>query len=288
MPNDKKPQYLLDTSLLVTRPRLLSRSDARDLFLIPLVAIEQLTNRGHGTSLGPLQRVLAAAAESGVEVVDRPKTFPLPLPSAHSRLDTYDLAILKTFQELRSDPTRDVILVTQDVHLRKAATELGLPAIFFDQLQEALQSTPPSAEGAAKSEVQEEVAEYERYERSNIQKWILFAVIGGLAAVVLRLKHAQLFAFLASKPAALIVIAALLAGVALYAFRQRFRASYGAIEAMIGVWIVANALPLTAALDVSVGLQVIGGLYVVVRGLDNVGNGLKETRYGPSWQKMFG
>jgi hypothetical protein len=60
------------------------------------------------------------------------------------------------------------------------------------------------------------------------------------------------------------------------------------VETLIGAWISVNVFPLTSTLDVASGLQVLGGLYVVVRGLDNVGNGLKGTRYEPNWRRIFG
>ena len=34
-------------------------------------------------------------------------------------------------------------------------------------------------------------------------------------------------------------------------------------------------------------LQVLGGLYIMVRGLDNVGKGLVGTRLGSRWDQLF-
>jgi uncharacterized membrane protein len=34
-------------------------------------------------------------------------------------------------------------------------------------------------------------------------------------------------------------------------------------------------------------LQVMAGLYVIVRGLDNIDTGLKGTRFEPYWRSIF-
>ena len=43
-----------------------------------------------------------------------------------------------------------------------------------------------------------------------------------------------------------------------------------------------------AQIDVNAGLQILGGLYIMVRGMDNIGNALKGTRFYPLWTKLFG
>jgi hypothetical protein len=74
-------------------------------------------------------------------------------------------------------------------------------------------------------------------------------------------------------------------------WRQRWRLSYGLFEVMIGVYTPIRAiggaefkyLNLTP-LDY---LQIIGGIYVIVRGLDNVGVGLRGTPLEPFWSSVF-
>ena len=93
---------------------------------------------------------------------------------------------------------------------------------------------------------------------------------------------------LTSAPGLLIGVIACAFGGLLYWFRLRYRATYGMVEMFIGAWISVNAFPLDSVLDAAVGLQMLGGLYVVVRGLDNVGSGVKGTRYEPNWRRIFG
>jgi hypothetical protein len=289
MATDKKQQYLLDTNVLIRRPRLLARSDAAERFLIPVAAIDQLSSRGNGTNAGPLQRVLSAASRSGVELIDSPQILSPQLPTSPDfRLDAYDLAILGTLQALQSDATRKVSLVTEDRALLKAAIQIGLEAISLDELQQSLDVIQTKAETPINLEVEQQVQKYDKYERSNIQKAIAIGIVAISIAVAVRYQYQQIFSLFTSTPKLFIGLVAVLCGTLLFWFRQRYRASYGMVETLIGAWISVNVFPLTSTLDVASGLQVLGGLYVVVRGLDNVGNGLKGTRYEPNWRRIFG
>lgn len=288
MVNRKKQQYLLDTNVLIRQPRLLARLDAAERFLIPVAAIDQLSSRGNGTNAGPLRRVLSAASDSGVELIDTPKTISPLLPtSPEFRLDAYDLAILGTLQALHFDTARKVCLVTEDKLLQKAARQTGLEAISLDELQQSLNGLQTNKETPLNFQVEQQVEQYEKSERLNIQRAVSIGTAAIGIAVVIRYKYQHIFTLFTSTPGLFIGMAAVLCGGLLYCFRQRYRTSYGMVETLIGSWISVNAFPLNSTLNVAAGLQVLGGLYVIVRGLDNVGNGLKGTRYEPNWRRIF-
>jgi hypothetical protein len=68
------------------------------------------------------------------------------------------------------------------------------------------------------------------------------------------------------------------AGLALYAIRGRFRVGYGVGELVIGSLATINVFFPTfdyQGLNRAAWLQVLAGLYVMVRGLDNIGEGLE-------------
>ncbi|MEX3937394.1 hypothetical protein AB4Y32_37650 [Paraburkholderia phymatum] len=97
-------------------------------------------------------------------------------------------------------------------------------------------------------------------------------------------------------------IAAILAvaGVALYAIRSRFRLFYGLVETWIGIYVTWLAIPHVdagRALSAVGGpgldwVKVVTGLYVIVRGLDNIGKQIKERHsakfLGQVWGRLFG
>lgn len=73
-------------------------------------------------------------------------------------------------------------------------------------------------------------------------------------------------------------------GVGLYMFRCRWRTYYGVLEMAFGMLVATNFIyPVHG--DIWPYIQMMGGVYIVVRGLDNLNHGpLSTTRY---WKLMF-
>lgn len=295
MNDDKKQQYLLDTNILIKRPGLLARNDATKRLLIPIAAIEQLSNRGHGTVSGPLERVLSAASKSGVELIDYPKIDDRVTPalleqlrSREFRLDKFDSAILETLLDLQSDATRKVSLVTEDRPLRMAAHQLGLGALSLDELQKILDEVEEDTVSPVNFEVKKQVENYEKSERWSIGSTLTISAFGTLIVYLGYSDYQQIFAALSTTPEFFIAVVAILFGMILYWVRQRYRAAYGIVETVIGAWITSKAVPLSSVSDIiGSGLQVVGGLYVVVRGLDNFSVGIDKRSYEPSWWRRL-
>jgi hypothetical protein len=82
-----------------------------------------------------------------------------------------------------------------------------------------------------------------------------------------------------------------LLGILLFWYRQRYRLSYGVFEFLVGVMMGYFVfLPSFdfKTLGVIQGLQILGALYVMVRGLDNIGRGIEEgTRLESIWNQIF-
>ena len=91
-------------------------------------------------------------------------------------------------------------------------------------------------------------------------------------------------------------------GVTLYALRRRYRLAYGLAEVLVAgigvVWAFYNLLDkaenrsiayvLFSSGSLAYYLQLAGSLYVIVRGLDNVGEGLKPyPRLARKWNIRF-
>jgi len=79
-------------------------------------------------------------------------------------------------------------------------------------------------------------------------------------------------------------------GLLLFWYREHFRLSYGAFEFCIGVIMSYYVLFPNfdySSLGVKEGIQILGGLYAMVRGLDNIGKGVIGTRLETLWLKIF-
>ncbi|MDQ0135732.1 hypothetical protein J2T08_003653 [Neorhizobium galegae] len=87
------------------------------------------------------------------------------------------------------------------------------------------------------------------------------------------------------------VLAALAAGTTLFLWRERLKLSYGILEIVIGI-LTSYHLFATSKLhegDISdiAYLQLAAGLYIMVRGFDNVGKGLIGTPIEQPWRRFF-
>jgi hypothetical protein len=82
-------------------------------------------------------------------------------------------------------------------------------------------------------------------------------------------------------------------GMLLFGFRSRYRATYGLIEVIFGVFNVwrilssvdtSTATISTAHIDYATSLPVIGSLYIIVRGLDNICTNIPDKEgILPTW-----
>jgi uncharacterized membrane protein YeaQ/YmgE (transglycosylase-associated protein family) len=80
-------------------------------------------------------------------------------------------------------------------------------------------------------------------------------------------------------------------GISLYSFRGRFRLQYGIFEFFFGIVVASKVFwpdfdySKFKPLDV---LQIMAGIYVMIRGQDNIGKALMGTRFAPFWSKFSG
>ena len=85
-------------------------------------------------------------------------------------------------------------------------------------------------------------------------------------------------------------IALLLAGLLFFWWRERDHLSYGLFEVMIGLLISSQSivtLPAPYELSTAKSIQLVGGLYVMVRGLDNINRSIEDTRLATWWRRLF-
>lgn len=83
-------------------------------------------------------------------------------------------------------------------------------------------------------------------------------------------------------------------GAIFFVFRYKYRFIYGAIEAIVGAAVgcqyldtlISNQLG-RSSLESSIVATLTGGIYLVVRGFDNMHNGMKSDPLGKSVQKLM-
>lgn len=120
---------------------------------------------------------------------------------------------------------------------------------------------------------------------------VLLPLLIGAAAIALRPIWTRVLSFLLETfPAWGLALLVGIAGIALYQFRCRARLYYGIVECSIGIWVGYESVPKGVASDYFRNLlPFVVALYIIVRGLDNIG---KAAEGNPSlhqyWRKWFG
>lgn len=127
---------------------------------------------------------------------------------------------------------------------------------------------------------------------------IPFAPVGGLLYYSLFVVLHDIFLFLFQistihEAAVLTAIFTIALGILLYVFRQRQRILYGMSEAVVGVMVAISHVTNGSIQDhldnPELYLAVLtAGIYLVVRGLDNIGEGLRNNSNDNFIKKLFG
>lgn len=277
-------RYILDTSAILQSPEILARATTHKL-LIPKVVFEELLARGREQLRSLLGSLINQALEAGAEITESPSKLREELLASDrnaQRLSGADIDIARTAIGIveQSGPS-SVSVVTLDKALMSFLASRGIPSLtptaFLSQV-----STSTPDEKTLHS------AEY--LSRSQRRYMIFSALAGALISAVGNVIYSHASYLVSTVSVWGTVLALPLVGTGLFWYRQRFRLSYGIFEFIVGI--MMSGYPFFpnfnyAALGVAQSVQVLGGLYVMVRGLDNVGKGIEGTRLEPLWNRWF-
>jgi rRNA-processing protein FCF1 len=256
--------YILDSGAIAQRPEILAHAAAGDL-LIPEAVVDDIRGRRDRGLSGDLQDLLDRAIEAGAVVA----------PSTDG--GTAELAV-KCAGE---GGTTNVRVVTSDRRLIRRLAAKDVASISADHLLAELATA--SADTGIELAARRILSAQHRY----LAVGLAIAVAAtGVAILVVR-NHQLIFH---TAPDWIVPIALLLAGLLFFWWRERDHLSYGLFEVMIGLLISSQSivtLPSPYELSTAKSIQLVGGLYVMVRGLDNVDRSIEDTRLGGWWKRLF-
>ena len=194
----------------------------------------------------------------------------------------------QAFLSKRNEPDRSVIVVTTDPQMSTIAAPFGIHIVAPGELRN-LVTTAVGSDAEAAAQATAEAARIARQARLVA----VGAVISGLlvaASGVLIWTYIDQIVRTVTVWGTLVAVGVI--GLLLYALRGRQRLAYGVAEVAIGLLTAAKIL-LAPTFDiksagVSGGLVLLGALYIVVRGLDNIGKALERTPYEAAWRRFSG
>lgn len=282
-PNSMNIHYLLDTNAVLQTPEVLAEARHCKL-LIPKVVLAKLATRGREHIRKVVGALINEAIEAGAEVIEAPPHIqcePVATDLNAHQLNSAAMEIARTAIGL-AESGQMVCVVTLDRALDAFLVSRKIrsiaPADFLEEQKWV------AADAALLTSAKSYAAEQNRYLAFNA----IVGVLGAVGAGVVFFNAAYLLSTISIWGTALVLP---LLGILLFWYRQRYRLSYGVFEFLVGVMMAYFVfLPSFDFKNLGVihGLQVLGALYVMVRGLDNIGKGIEEgTRLESIWNRMF-
>lgn len=268
-------QFILCTGALLGNPVMIAHSAKRRL-VVPVAVRMELGTRLRGSGSADVLKVISSAKQ-----IDFAPNLLGGLPGGEVwNLKGTDAEVAKiAIDRAQNVGAGNVVVVTQNAELRNFLAGYGI---------EALTSRGALQEWSNDSLDRDMQASVKSYSDKQWQSVIL-SVLGGISITTLMafaFRHsAEIIAALSSIGA---VILLGIVGVLLYWFRQKYRLPYGAAEWFFGLLITKDAVYSPTSTDfVLQGIQILGGLYVMVRGLDNLGKGFQGTYFEAKWESFF-
>lgn len=276
--------FILDTNVLVQHPEVLAMAAGNNL-IIPQVVLDQFKQRRSRGVHGDVQEVIDEAIKKGVRIAQAPSQLVKePVASARDaqKLDHADMEIARIAQYYAElDGKNSVCLVTADKLLAKLLSSYGLRCISGSELLADFQSV----------EIDKGIEATARNILSKQRRYLITSFILGIVVAVLgtvTFNNLQLLISTISVWGTLVALPLL--GIGLYWYREHYRLSYGFFEFVAGLVMACHVVfPDFDYSNFSVikAIQVLAGLYVMVRGLDNIGKSVEGTRLEQIWKMIF-
>jgi hypothetical protein len=282
-------RYILDTNILIKDPSILTKWSGNYRLIIPDIILEEasyVSGRLTG-SKGLIHSIENSTSKGFVKViqVDRNR-YPFNESLGKDFRISYTDYVLAHFAKDYAKDKPETYLVTEDRRLSGYADFIGLKTqnLFGFQSDILSNKTVDISEVGLKSNI-----------RSFQFRHIAISFISGIALTLMSYLVYKNFELITQRfPVWGTVAAFSLIPFVFYWFRSNVRIGYAIAEFSFGYFSVMYTIkPLAEDFDISkiyevaAAVPVVGGIYVMVRGLDNFSKGVEGTILERPWKKIF-
>lgn len=284
-------KVLLDTSIIIRYPKILGLKDNDSIFVITIDVLTELNHRTNASWNNNLGALIDQAVEDGtVEIINSslPKIqkHQNSIPKATlSETGTSILAAALFFKE----EGQHVQIASSDRDIQIVCQRLSIDILRHDEIQLKLQLYSQGDD--APTPLIKEISAFEKKERLRLIWQILiglgFAVLGAIIIEYFR-------SILSTIHIWGILFLFLVIAIGLFFWREKKQLSYGVFEFIVGFLAIIVVLsPVEfdyqeVISDVELDIKVLGGLYIMVRGQDNIVKGLRGHTYGVFLREKIG
>ncbi|HCE2452892.1 TPA: hypothetical protein NGU14_004545 [Vibrio parahaemolyticus] len=278
-------KFIIDTNVLIQNPEVLSRGAKHNL-IIPRAVFDELSLAGKGSRWRDITTLLLLSADRGrvaIESASSDYEFRFnPSDRNAQGLNGTDFETVRLALEYAEKNTADSpCVVTNDRALAFFLSDFKVDVISGEAFLE--QSKYESINEDIKDKAAKVVSSQKRYLTISFTLGIVTSILASLLYSNINqiVETISVWGTLIGLP---------VLGVMLFWYRENYRLSYGTFEFCVGVLMSYYVFIPNfdyEILGVTEGIQILGGLYVMVRGLDNIAKAIVGTRLEPLWKKLF-
>ena len=274
-------KILLDTNIILLDPTLLSKTKSDVSLIVPFpVRLELATVSFVREGVSAISKILDAAVKE--KIVHIYKLTSIPSIEPPEKLSKIDIELITAAQELQ-ESNGDIRLATEDKALAKFSATIGIHCINLNQLQKIF-----STDTAYDSNIQSKARNILSTQTRSLVIGIVVGCLGNVFATWIWSNFDKIIDTATIWGTLLLII---FIGISLYSLRGRFRLQYGIFEFLFGIVVASKVFwPdfVYSKFEPLDFLQVLAGIYVMIRGQDNIGKALMGTRFAPFWSKFSG
>jgi rRNA maturation endonuclease Nob1/uncharacterized membrane protein YeaQ/YmgE (transglycosylase-associated protein family) len=271
-------KIIIDTNILITDPSVLTQKKESLTLVIPAgVKDELISIAGRKREVRGILNLLDSSVENGIIQID---DAGIQAGLAQGRLSFTDLQTISLALKYKNQ-NDDVVIASLDREVQSMAEFVGIPIIDLKQLKLEI------ADGNVEN--QDDFEKAKIYNKKQLQFLFANFAVGIVGSLLANLTWQYFDLVLGTIRVWGTVVLIIFTSLFLYWFRGRHRLSYGVTEFVFGLIMTLRIFFPDfdyKQIQIISFLQIIAGIYVMVRGMDNFGKGIQDTRFEYSWNKF--
>ena len=287
-------EILLDTRIIIEYPNLLGIESLEYVFVTTDNVIEEIRNSGNplNISYNERLRLIENAVQFGSIKLVSTNIGPIEeirYSITSIRLDWKDKGLISYILHKRN-LKEEVYLATTDKMLLKFAPSFNIKILAKDELDNLLITTSKRSESYNTDSIYEQIEDFESKENSRIRNGFF---VGFVLSLIAFLIYRNIQLIILSAGIWITISSMILLSFILYIVREKWRLPYGFLEFSVGVfsvWAVffqSNFHYKAVLFDTNFYIRIIGGIYIMVRGIDNMMIATKDTNFALKFKKFI-
>lgn len=277
--------YIFDTNILIRDPEIITKWSPNYKIIIPkfiFPELDKVSSRLGFSSI--LFETINKAENKDFIHIDNSEIKVSPEirnKDFEQKLSNVDFELFQLAENYKKEGKK-VVLVTNDRALQIFANKNGIESLNMFQYLSAVKNYKKTEINDLKNK--ENITEFQN------RKFIYGLACGIFLMIITYLIKENFTSIYNSLNIWGTLLLLFLSGIIFFLFRTNFRLAYGIVEIIFGFYITSRTFIENnfeySNIDIVQVIQIIGGIYVMVRGFSNVDDGIKGTLFEPIWNKI--